>query len=263
MNVAEILHKPIEWHAERAKCIGGSDATRIMKGEIYELWLEKTGRKLPDDLSDNLLVQLGTFTEPFNRYWFEKTTGLIVDPPCRIVHPEYEFLAANLDGMCNGLPWEAKHVNGFTKEDDVVARYYAQIQHQMMVAQSSQAILSVIFGNHKFQTFTVDVDLEYQQILVGQLMKFWKCVETDTPPEGFEAITVAPSFQEMITVDMTGNNEFASFAGVWLENKPAAKLFENAGKNLRGLMPPEANAAIGYGVKITRSKDNKLYVKEG
>lgn len=262
MNVAEILHKTTEWHAERAKCIGSSDATRIMKGEIYELWLEKTGRKMPDDLSGELIVQLGTFTEPFNKYWFEKTTRLIVEPACRIVHPEYEFLAANLDGVCNGLPWEAKHVNGFTKEDEVVSRYYAQIQHQIMVTQARQAILSVIFGNHKFQTFTVDADYEYQQQLAAQEMKFWRCVKTDTPPEGFEAITVAPSFQEMITIDMTGNNEWASFAGVWKENKPAAKLFKNAGKNLRALMPADASEAFGYGVKITRTENNKLYVKE-
>lgn len=261
MNVAEILHKSEEWHDERAKCIGSSDATRIMKGEIYELWLEKTGRKIPDDLSDNLLVQLGVFTEPFNRFWFEKTTGLIVEPPCRISHPEYEFLAANLDGMCNGLPWEAKHVNGFTKEDEVVARYYAQIQHQIMVSGAHQAILSVIFGNHKFQTFTVDVDLEYQQLLVGQEMKFWQCVETDTPPEGFENISVAPSFQEMITVDMTGNNEWADKAEIWKTNKEAAKAYTDAGDCLRDMLPAHASKAIGHGVEVTR-KANKRYVKE-
>lgn len=262
MNVAEILHKPAEWHNERAKCIGGSDATRIMKGEIYELWLEKTGRKMPDDLSGELIVQLGTFTEPFNRYWFEKTTGLTVEPPCRIVHPEYEFLAANLDGMCNGLPWEAKHVSGFTKEDELVARYYAQIQHQIMVSQAPQAILSVIFGNHKFQTFTIDADYEYQHQLAAQEMKFWQCVETDTPPQGFEVISVSVGMNELVTVDMEGNNAWASFAGLWKDNKDAAKLFENAGKELRALMPANASLATGHGVQISRSKDNKLYVKE-
>ena len=51
--------------------IGGSDMRRIMEGDWISLWEEKTGRKKPDDLSDVLPVQLGTFTEQFNINWFQ------------------------------------------------------------------------------------------------------------------------------------------------------------------------------------------------
>ena len=52
--------------------IGGSDCVKIMQGEWQELWEIKTDRREPDDLSDNIAVQLGTFTEDFNLQWYEK-----------------------------------------------------------------------------------------------------------------------------------------------------------------------------------------------
>lgn len=286
MNVAEILHKPVlpaliasladltpeiiqalveksaEWKEARAKRIGGSDANMIMGSKVFRLWQERTGRIEPEDLSMNLNVVMGTYTEPLNRYFFEKITGLLTEPPSLVIHPEYEFLGANLDGICNGLPWEAKHTGQFVSESNVVERYYPQLQHQMMVMGAPQAILSVFFGNSRYQTFTVQRDLEYQQHLMTQEMKFWQCVETDTPPDGFGTAPVSINMNELVTVDMTGNNAWASFAGAWKDNKDAAKLFEDAGKQLRALMPTNASLATGHGVQISRSKDNKLYVKE-
>ena len=57
---------------DRRGFIGGSDCVKIMQGDWQELWEIKTNRRKPDDLSDNLAVQLGTFTERFNLEWFEK-----------------------------------------------------------------------------------------------------------------------------------------------------------------------------------------------
>ena len=45
--------------------IGGSDMRRIMDGDWVSLWEEKTGRTQPEDLSNHLAVQLGTYTEDF------------------------------------------------------------------------------------------------------------------------------------------------------------------------------------------------------
>ena len=120
--------------AFRKKGIGGSDATRIMKGDWHSLWLEKTGRAEPEDLSDVLPVQLGAFTEEFNRQWYEKQTGNKVSTDlCEMLeHPDFPHLQANLDGRIydgheNPLGiWEAKHVNQFKTMDECVQQYYAQ-----------------------------------------------------------------------------------------------------------------------------------------
>jgi predicted phage-related endonuclease len=62
----------------RRRFIGGSDA-RIILGDdeaaLLRLWREKRGEIEPEDLSGNLLVQLGAVTEDLNRRWFERNTG--------------------------------------------------------------------------------------------------------------------------------------------------------------------------------------------
>ena len=57
--------------SDRRYFIGGSDA-RIIMGEdeaaLIRLWREKRGEEEPEDLSDNLAVQLGSVTEDLNRH---------------------------------------------------------------------------------------------------------------------------------------------------------------------------------------------------
>ena len=60
------------WVADRRTAIGGSDARVIMgddKAALVRLWREKRGEVEPKDLSDKLIVQLGTVTEDLNRRW--------------------------------------------------------------------------------------------------------------------------------------------------------------------------------------------------
>ena len=61
--------------------IGGSDARIIMgddRASLERLWREKRGEVEPEDLSGNLIVQLGLATEPLNRHWFERNTGQVL-----------------------------------------------------------------------------------------------------------------------------------------------------------------------------------------
>ena len=66
----------------RRAFIGGSDARIIMGSDeaaLLRLWQEKRGEIEPEDLSGNLIVQLGLVTEPLNRDWYERNTGQIVE----------------------------------------------------------------------------------------------------------------------------------------------------------------------------------------
>jgi len=63
---------------DRRGLIGGSDARIIMGGDeaaLVRLWREKRCEAEPEDLSGNLIVQLGTVTEELNRTWYERDTG--------------------------------------------------------------------------------------------------------------------------------------------------------------------------------------------
>ena len=48
----------------------GTDETALVR-----LWREKRGEVEPEDLSGNLIVQLGLATEELNRRWYEANTG--------------------------------------------------------------------------------------------------------------------------------------------------------------------------------------------
>jgi predicted phage-related endonuclease len=66
---------------DRRSFIGGSDARVILGYDevaLHRFWKEKRGEVEREDLSDDLLVQLGTVTEGLNRHWYEKNTGQVV-----------------------------------------------------------------------------------------------------------------------------------------------------------------------------------------
>ena len=42
---------------------------------LHCLWREKRGEAEPEDLSGNLIVQLGVATEALNRNWYERNTA--------------------------------------------------------------------------------------------------------------------------------------------------------------------------------------------
>jgi predicted phage-related endonuclease len=65
--------------SNRRSFIGGSEARIIMgndEGALLRLWREKRGEVLPEDLSGNLIVQLGKVTEDLNRRWYEANSGI-------------------------------------------------------------------------------------------------------------------------------------------------------------------------------------------
>src|SRR5262249_19086059 len=90
-------------NANRRSFIGGSDARIIMGSDeaaLIQLWREKRGEAAPEDLSCNLVVQLGHATEELNRSWYERNTGRQVRNVQRHVrHSAIPWMAATLDGI--------------------------------------------------------------------------------------------------------------------------------------------------------------------
>jgi predicted phage-related endonuclease len=101
-------------YANRQCFIGGSDARVIMGADeaaLLRLWQEKRGEVEPEDLSGNLIVQLGLVTEALNRTWYERNTGQTVE--CvqqQLRHPVLPWMVATVDGIVagNGAVFEAK-----------------------------------------------------------------------------------------------------------------------------------------------------------
>src|SRR3984957_1258287 len=82
----------------RRHYIGGSDARIIMganEDALLRLWREKRGEVEPEDLSANLVVQLGTATVPLNRAWYER----IKDVQRWVRRPVNRWMVATLERM--------------------------------------------------------------------------------------------------------------------------------------------------------------------
>ena len=137
----------------RRDLLGGSDARVLMGADeaaLLRLWREKRGEVVPEDLSENLAVQLGIVTEDLNRRWFERNTGHeVTHVQRRLRHPVLRFLGATLDGMveATGTVFEAKFMLPWSFSEEAAAeKHMAQLQHNMWVTNTREAALSVITG---------------------------------------------------------------------------------------------------------------------
>lgn len=272
MNIAVTTLTP-EKLAQRSKGIGGSDAKTCMDGDqekMERLRLEKLGRIEREDLSEVLPVQMGIFTEPFNKHWYTKVTGReTFEAEATLFHKEHKFMLANLDGFtttADGIRavFEAKHVNQYSKMDQVATTYYPQAQHYLAVTGLETLVFSVLVGTLDFETFEIRRDEKYIKTLIERETLFWWHVENDVPINEWMDEVKAPaiSLDDMREVSMAGNNAFANWAEVWSNNKLQAKNFKDAEKELKAMVEPDVKKAFGYGIQITKAKNGALTIKE-
>jgi predicted phage-related endonuclease len=248
----------------RCSFVGGSDA-RIILGDdgadLVRLWREKRGEVEAEDLSGNLVVQLGRVTENLNRRWYEAQTGRAVsDVQMWRRHPTLRWMAATLDGRVEGgavfeskfmLPWQFS-------EEAAAEKYMPQLQHNMFVIAERAAVLSVITGGGKWVEIKVHADPLYQHLIVTAERKFWRCVENGEVPTLFGAEPPKPRIEAVRIVDMTSSNAWGEFAAVFLRTQAAHLEHEQARGELKSLMPEDAQQAIGHGVRAKRSKSGAI-----
>jgi hypothetical protein len=252
---------------QRQAGIGGSDANIILSGDgdrIRQLWLGKRGEAQPEDLSSVLAVMLGAWTEPFNRQWFEKLTGnAVMDVGKTMTCSRHQWRRSTLDGVVkgSGAIFEAKHTNAFASPEEVLDRYMPQVQHNMAVTGCDRAMLSVIFGNHKYEIFEIAADWLYQIELLAAEQEFWNCVRTGKEPV---AVDPPPPPRPVGTreVCLDGSNEWASAAFDWLKNRDAAKLHATACTAIKNLVATDVSRAFGHGIEAKRSKSGAITIRE-
>lgn len=258
------FNKPVNW-ADRRSYIGGSDA-RIIMGDnetaLVRLWREKRGEVEPEDLSGNLIVQLGNATEGLNLRWYEANTGLNVkDVQRRVRHPVNRWMGATLDGVvgATGAVYEAKFMLPWSFSEEAAAeKHMAQLQHNMWVINAKHASLSIITGGGKWVHIRVEADPLYQHLLLTAEKKFWRCVESGEPPRLFGVETPRPRIEAVRTVDMTGSNAWAEFAAVYVRTRESFVEHETAKIELKKLVPEDAKEATGYGLRAKRSKSGAI-----
>jgi predicted phage-related endonuclease len=155
----------------------------VTKGEFYfsaEGFSRPVKVRTPEDLSDNLVVQLGLATEALNRSWYERNTGQSIESVRRrLRHPVLRWMGATVDGIVagSGTVFEAKFMLPWTfSEEGAAEKHMAHVQHNMWVANSRAAALSIITGGGKWVEIKMAADPLYQHLLLTAEKKFWRCV---------------------------------------------------------------------------------------
>lgn len=251
--------------AERNKGIGASDANIICGGDaekIIHLWRVKRGEAEPEDLSDILAVQMGTYTEALNIFWFEKNTGLrVVKRKEKFAHPKYPFVVARPEGVIQSTTdvLECKHVGPFNYSLETIRqRYLPQLAIQMACCGSDKAYLSVFSGNSKWEYDVIERDPIYEQEVLVAVKRFWECVETGEPPVDLPEAHAPIPVALMRKVDLSTSNVWCAAEAQYVENEAQSKLFESAKKTLKELVEADVSEATGRLVKVKRSVSGSL-----
>src|SRR5207253_1193945 len=232
------------------------------RGALARRWQEKRGETEPEDLSANLIVQLGLVTEDLNRQWFERNTGqAIKDVQRRIRHPVNRWMGATLDGLveATGAVFEAKFMLPWSFSEEAAAeKHMAQVQHNMWVTHLRTSVLSIITGGGKWVEITIPMDPLYLSVLVSAEKKFWRCVQSGETPHLINAEPPRPRIEAVRIVDMSSSNSWTEFAALFRNTRQAFLDHERAKSELKALMPEDAWEAIGHGVKARRSKSGAV-----
>ena len=170
-------------------------------------------------------------------------------------------MGATLDGLVEGTGavFEAKFMLPWTFSEEAAAeKHMAQLQHNMWVANSRLAVLSIITGGGKWVELSVQADPLYQHLLLTAEKKFWRCVQDGEPPRlvGVEPPRLRP--EAIRVVDMSGSNSWAELTAIYRRTRTAYQQHEGAKADLKKLVPEDAREAFGHGLRAKRSKSGAL-----
>jgi len=249
----------------RRSFIGGSDARIIMgtdEAALVRLWCEKRGEAEPEDLSGNLIVQLGAATEELNRTWYERNTGRSVPTSSArsSIRPFPGWWQPST------APWRRRERSlkrssccpGRSPRKPPPKSTWPSSSTTCGVTHLRTSVLSIITGGGKWVEITIPMDPLYLSVLVSAEKKFWRCVQSGEPPHLINAEPPRPRIEAVRIVDMSSSNSWAEFAALFRNTRSAFLDHERAKSELKALMPEDAREAIGHGVKAKRSKSGAV-----
>ncbi|MFM5194213.1 YqaJ viral recombinase family nuclease [Aeromonas media] len=268
-----------QWLDIRQLGIGSSDAAVAVGLSPYKcpltLWLEKTARKAPEDISQKEAVLWGVELEPVLAQVYAKRTGYKVRRVNAVLqHPERTFMLANLDREVVGHPdgpgileiKTASYHSAPQWEEGVPVAYQCQVLHQLAVTGHAWAEVAVLIGGQDFRIYRIERDEEKIGDLIRREAQFWQQVRQDWQPEPDGSSDAAAALSWLFpsddgqTVDLSDSPEFNQLFGELLhlrEHKEEVELRESQIKQRLQATLGEATAGLFADGKITwkRSKD--------
>lgn len=182
------------WHNERTTGIGGSEIAIILGlspyKTPYQLWQEKTGQVIPEDISNRPHVVRGILGEKVARLILERDTLHSYTPktwkiegtPFRCSDDGYSAdLETILEIKCMARAYHEK-----VKLEGVIPEFYvSQCQYNLAVSKAKKCLfVSFVPETEELVKVEVYPDLEMQKMLLKAAKDFWdKHVVPRIPPE--------------------------------------------------------------------------------
>lgn len=203
-----ILKDRDEWLKARTR-IGGSDASAIVGMNPYksnvDLWLEKTGQTIAEDISDKPYVKYGTDAEPHLRALFAldypeyrvgyKENNMFTNDKYPWAHASLDGWLSDQDGRMGVLEIKTTEILQSMQREKwnhrIPDNYYIQVLHYLMVTEFDFVVLvaqlkSEFNGeiykqvkHYKIECEEVQNDIEYLQ---KKESEFWECIKKGVKP---------------------------------------------------------------------------------
>ena len=179
---------------DRTKFIGASEIAAVMGLSPWQtplqVWMIKTGKVEPDDLSEVEAVEWGTRLERVVSDKFAEKNGVkLIAYKKRFVHEKYPFLSCELDNIISGTDEivEIKTANFFAHrdwkdEDDIPIHYVLQVMMQLGLSKRKVGHIAVLIGGQKYLEKRIEFDQALYDTMVESAVKFWDMVQNETPP---------------------------------------------------------------------------------
>jgi putative phage-type endonuclease len=178
MAISEIKAK------ERTGYLGGSDIAAVLGLSRWrtplQLWGEKTGNIIPEDISGKLHVRLGNKLEQTVCDLFQEETGKkVARVNDTLIHPVHSFLRGNIDRRIVGekavleakttSAWNAKQWEG----EEIPQEYLIQTYFYMELMGADRGYVACLIGNQDFRVKVLERDDVLQKQMIEKAVDFW------------------------------------------------------------------------------------------
>ena len=253
----------------KVKTIGGSDASVITGLNPWKspmaLWLEKTGKVDPPDLSGKESVRLGNDLEDYvARRWAEAKDKKVRRERAILRNPQFPFAHANVDRCVVGEPDAALECKTTSNPDIIRAvkdgkipdTYYCQCMHYCMVGGFKRMYLAVLAFGEGFFEFVIERDEAEVRALARLEEEFFRHVMDETPPAVDGSDSTLAAIGKLYPrsdgnhMDMSGcMGSLAAYAGLKKQIKQLETQLNEMQANIQMYMgQAEKGSCTGYAV---------------
>ena len=185
-----------EWLEARKTYLGGSDLGAVIGVNKYktalDVYLEKTSEHSPE--TNNDAIYWGNILEDVVAQEYSKRVNLPIETePALLRHPEYEFLAANIDRWVDGKKYvlECKTAGymmskewGEEGSDNIPESYLIQSAGYAAICDVPKVDIAVLIGGQDFRIYSYVRNKEFEDKLIKIACNFWhNHVQKRIPPK--------------------------------------------------------------------------------